>query len=856
MEVPPEMAAPVRAAPPRRYRRGAREQNFEYEAEDDGGPADSVPWGQAWHSFHRLRLLTAEDPRRATPPGFRGELYAPQQTLLHAMLELERRPALRVADPGTPRGWEPTAQTRCARLAERFSFGKTVLALALVLAQPVPPGAEERLEELVTLPFLPAAENGHGNLAPARLAGHSGFDPRGAGFLPELTLRYACFLPLTVVAAAASVITQWEENARRFTTLRFFTVEHVRGLRQLEALYRRGRLGSKAGGKAGHASNTSGDYDLLFVKAGRVTANYIVAGERAPAPAPGQKSRSLFDALAALFEGVPVARLIIDDYDTLKLSGDDGFLPALFTWLISATRRQTTAAYSLHSVDSAVAAPPELGTFLRANLPRHFPVLGAALDDPLNNLFSLRCARAYVDAHLSATAVHFRRVFVAGGRAAAVLRDLEVPEEVLEMVNADAIETAARALGLAASSVTDVIRRVVGDHLKHLQHALRTLARLGLARALHARGVLRLSARVLQHGSDADVRDLDAGEAGEPPEVGKSPEAGSPAALGVVPGASTPHDVPASRAELDALERWACERRDKHGQALARMRDNIREKCCQCCTVPFGASEAAYILTGCCQILICELCVMRPAPRAAGRAVPDTSTRQCFITRCPNCARPLDLHSGFVRVGADLDLAAALEDGAVLAAARSDAADADVNTAAAQADALPPLELDAALPDNPKLRALVQLLTDQPVACLRDVPVVPYIQGLLAGRRDAPWPADKRKKFLVFTVHPESTRHIAAALTAAAVPFRALQGNRTQKDAAVRALHAEVDVLLVTAPKDCGGLDLPLLSHVVFYHRVLDRNVEAQAAARGQRLQREHNLEVVALLNEAEAVGL
>jgi hypothetical protein len=42
----------------------------------------------------------------------------------------------------------------------------------------------------------------------------------------------------------------------------------------------------------------------------------------------------------------------------------------------------------------------------------------------------------------------------------------------------------------------------------------------------------------------------------------------------------------------------------------------------------------------------------------------------------------------------------------------------------------------------------------------------------------------------------------------------------------------------------------------VFYHHILDRNVEVQVAARGQRLGRMGNLEIITLINEAEAERL
>ena len=822
---------PPMAEPFRRHRRGVRDDAFDREAEG-AVPTDGKPWAQGPHSLYTPRLLTVDDPRAPNPPGFKGDLYAPQATLLHAMLELERRPVLEVE--GCPPDWGSTIQGRCARISERFSFGKTVMSLALICAQRVP----RRLPEgapVITYPLL-GKHVLSANRACIVSTPHGGgnYDPASTSFLPEIDVRYSRFLPLTVVVAAANVISQWEENTRRFTDLRYFIVENVRSLREFEEMYRRGQVA---------------DYDLLFVKAGRVTTSFVVAGE--PKPREAAKNRSLFEAIARVLEGVPVARLLVDDFDTLKLGSDDCFFPALFTWLISATRRQTTAKSVQHGGDT-------LEDFLRANMVTAFPVLGAALDDILNKVFSLHCAPEYVDAHINSTAIGFRRIFVAGGRAAEILRQLDVAEEVVEMVNADAVDTAARALNIEAHSIGEVIHRVVGGHLEKLRHAVRALARVARAReALAARRGPPETDRELIKELRAALKD------GTDAEAAK--------ALAAVSGGGK--DVLAS---LASLEEWAQEQKAKNGTTLGRMRDNIRQGDCQVCQVPFsedadpavGAGEppertAAYVLAGCCQIIVCEHCITKKGPNGRGIIIP----------RCPNCARPLNVKKGLVRVGAELDLDAALNDESLL----QEEGDIPPNPAADPGEKAllqPPAPVPAAGPapaaepapaapvdpiaalDNTKLRALLQLVTGRPVDCLRDVATGPYVAGLLAGRRNSAWPPGKPKKFLVFTVHAESTRLLHDTLTRFAVPHCVLSGTRAQKDEAVRCIREDVGIMLVTAPKDCGGLNLPFLSHIVFYHRILDRNVEAQVAARGQRLGREHNLEVLTIVNEAEADGL
>jgi hypothetical protein len=815
-------------APVRRYRRGIRAGAMELEAPGIN-PNDGVSWGMATHALHTSRLLTVDDPRAEAPAGFKGTLFAPQATMLAAMLAFERRPVLTVTDQRFGRDWRTTLQTNKGRINAAPSFGKTVLTLALVCAQKLP-GRLPELAPLTVLPIMPSHVSD--NRVGVDTAPGIGLMPqRGCiNFMPEVTVRYSRFLPLTIVAAATNVITQWEKECARFTDKKYFTIEHVRSLREFETMYREGR---------------AADLDMLFVKAGRVTTSFVVEGE--PKREKGGKNRSLFEALARILEGVPVARLIIDDYDTLKLGNDDCFVPALFTWLISATRRQTNSRAILRTGHASV------GEFFRANAVTEFPILGSALDDVLNKVCTLNCAPDYVAAHISSTTVSFRRIYVRGGQAARMMRDLEVPAEVIEMVNANAIGTAAQTLGLEARSIEDIIHRVLGSHRDKLRHAVTTLARIAAAR-------VSLKAKKGAEKNSDRIKDL---------RVALKDEDDESVATHIEMMAGWSASVETS---LASLEEWATGEQKKHSTMLNRMRDNIRERQCQCCTVPFSNDAAdgeeptaAYVLAGCCQIILCEHCVKR---RDGGRA--------SFITRCTMCAREIKLPNGLVRVGAEVDLEAALSDETLQPAPLQAPPQAPVAAVEAAATAPAPAEpnkVEEAAPaviaapvappqpvdqldafHDPKLKALVQFIRGvAAIDCLRNETVLPYVGGLLAGRRDVPWPAGKQTKILVFTMHGESTAMLHQRFNDLNIRHCILRGTRVQKDEAIRCLREDVHVMLVTAAKDCGGINLPFLSHIVFYHKVLDHNVETQVAARGQRLGRDHNFEVVTILNEEEA---
>jgi len=820
-----------------------------------------VPWAAAAHRACAVRELCEDDPRAPTPPGFRGELYLPQQTMLAAAVALARDPRLQLRN-----GF--VVETAGARIAAQFSFGKTVLMLAVECALRAGGGAGDGAG---------GAGDGAGGGAPraptigllspmiGSACPSSAAAPSDSYFIPTATLLCDAPLPFTVVAAAANVISQWEANAAQFTHLRTFTVENVHTLRAFAARFR---------------ANRAADVDLLFVKAGRVTATFVVAGEAAPPPARG---RSMFEALARVLDGELVARLVIDDYDTLKLGGDDCFLPAAFTWLVSATRRTTQAR------TGPVSGGPPAADFLAANAPDRLPVLSAALDDVLNGSCTLRCAAHYVADHINSLQVAFRRVVVRGGRAGDILRDLDLGADIVEMVHADAVGTAAAALGIAAASVGDIVQRVVGAHLGHLRAAARTRARIARVRAGNLAAavpalVLALAAvpaPAAGVSASAGTGTPPAGTPAAPPAAAPpAPPAGAPPAptqaldprtLGGLKKAlrdGTEEEFVAcwtanlaSAATCDTalaeLETAAAEVTEKYGKTLSRMRDNIREGYCQVCTVPFASSdssapaeesEAAYVLAGCCQIIVCENCVTKSVGGAGLRR---------FIDRCPNCAvdvRP----TGLIRVGAELDLEAALGDDALAtepaapAAAGGATAEEAAPPAGAALAAAPPAEIA-----NAKLRALVQFLKQEPLECLSDEAVPPFIHGLLAGARSAPLPAAAPRRVLVFAMHPETTRQIEFAFGVSGIAYGVLRGGRAQKDAAVEALRAAPagGVLLVTAAKDCAGIHMPWLTHIVFYHRVADRHIEAQVAARGQRLGRTHDLSVVLIANEGEVRG-
>jgi hypothetical protein len=776
--------------------------------------AAPTTWIYQTHHVFGTKTLTAEDPRAPRPEGFLGELWAPQATLLAHMLALEDRPVVRVGVPedhaDTLGESGPLLQFRSGRIAAEFSFGKTVLCVALACASPCPRAFPTPLN------FLTMEAGSNKNRLAVSKYGSSRnyvFKEQGRGVMPTMTLRYQRLIRATLVVAAPSVISQWEDCIRTFAPhLSFFTIENVKTLRQFHALFQTPEMDG---------------INLVFLKAGKVTTTFTVEGE----PKIETRQRALTKALYMATEGRVWGRMIVDDFDTIRLASEDLFLPALFTWVISATCRSTM-------IRQSITAAPTVEEFVRQNCT--LPILGAACDDLFDNVLKLHCDEQYVHDHINTTTVAYRRLVVEGGNAVGILQDLGVPDDIVEMAAAGAVETAAERLDIKVANVGELIERVLAARTEKYRKAVRTLDRVARAREAATQSALPRNGNGSMKAIRKSLKDDD-------------DEAALERTLALI-GRPGPLFTNAMR----TLEEWALKERDEHGGRLQRMRENVRQGQCQGCMVPIDEDGESYIVN-CCQIVICGYCTI----------VGDRGRRH-YINRCPNCAAAVDPKRHLIYVGADLELESALTDEALMQGAE---AEPEPEPAAPEPEAKEaPAEEEeengdgrnyAAWDGEPRLRALLQLINGDAIQAVSNGPVPAIVQGLLEGRRAVPVPGDVPHKYLIFAMHAESARQIAAGLEAMGINYALLRGTRQKKDEAVRRFKSRedyadahggsVDILIATSSRDCAGLHLPEVTRLVLYHHHVDKHIAEQAVGRAQRVGREYSLEVIEILNEGEA---
>jgi hypothetical protein len=817
----------------------------------------SPSWVDSNHVLYDTKLLSKFDKKYIfyTNEFFKGILYDPQATLLAAMIDLENKQCLNIMDGSNSNlaaasletaALAPSyvAHTRSGVLSVKFSFGKTVLALALICAQKIPLN-KEIIYPLSVIQSSSEIDNRN------RMNVITDQDPIGRnnyftplsnwGFFPEIELYEDNmeFIPISIVAAATSIITQWENNIKQFTNLRYFIIDNVHSLKKFEILINNSNIKN---------------YDIILIKIGHVTHTYRTVNEIAN-NIHFTTNRTIFSAIISILKGKKISRFIIDDFDVIKLTGNDYLINACFTWFISATRRQSSI--KLGPVRGNKSIEQYLLNALEA------PAITYTSDDVLNKAFNIRCDPEYINEHINTTNVIFRKIVVKGS-STKIFQNLNIAPEIIEMINADAVGLAAQSLGLEVNTIGDLIRSITGNHISEMKYSLKILNRieqalqicqidsLDVADAIDVVDVTDVIDDINIDAVNTDAINIDTINAG----TINTNKYNSIQKIILHTGDEDFHEFICGRSnyvdiknneiniksanssnvlKLTNLKIRITAQYEKNVMVLNRMRDNIREGYCQCCTLPFE-ENCAYVLGNCCQIIICEECITVGANKS-----------KTFIKKCPNCAAELTYGAnrninGLIKVGNSVNLEDALADDIVLTIDESISPHKEDDSIASASIA------------NLKIRALLQLLrssnkiTDN--YCISDNIIAPTISGLLVGKIDIPHTG--RNKYLIFSLLTETTHFLHNELSKHNVEHLVLQGNKTQKNNIIESFKNNIDILLITATNDCAGLHLPFVSHIIFYHKIIDHNIESQIAARGQRLGRIANLEIIYLLYQYE----
>jgi hypothetical protein len=331
--------------------------------------------------------------------------------------------------------------TRVGVLSEPFGSGKTFIVMGLVAYSPIP----EQYKEIYYMPFEIHTDPIH-HREDSICNRISRICPTSAGILVKRTARR--IIKPTIVFCGTSVALQWANAIEKFSNFKYLLIVHVSGVIKLNKLL--------------EDSDTSelDSYDFIIVKNGVITGVFDYKGYHEFRNK--KKTRYIFNIISNITRNNNCiwSRLIIDDFDTINLPTNCGLVSSIFTWVVSGSKQPVKlSSISYHS-----------GTTLTKVLDySDYNFTSICHDRALWHTFNVSCSKKFTEECINLGIPKFYLYsFINKNDKTIKLIDSLGTHDIVEMLNGDAIETAAEAAGIKYTSVIDIFATILGkNHIEY-----------------------------------------------------------------------------------------------------------------------------------------------------------------------------------------------------------------------------------------------------------------------------------------------------------------------------------------------------------------------------------------------------
>ena len=541
-----------------------------------------------------------------------------------------------------------------------------------------------------------------------------------------------------LIVVGSSVMNQWENAIRDTTPLKVMKIGNIHDLKKFQEFYNTGKLRA---------------FDIILLKNGTVTGSFVLPGED---PASVGDYRSLISTVAKITRGSCWSRVIYDDFDTIKIPPGSAAIDALFTIYVSATTKTPPVIKG-----SAIT----YGSLIEAFNARPIPLAYVTADTNLFTTFNIRNNAEFTEKSTNIPIVKkFRYVYANPDdnyiRLLGAMGE-EDANNVMEMLNGDAIATAAEAMGIKSGSAADIFKRMLDKKYERFmndQYVLETIEKTKI-----------------------EMDALDEHPEGKRHTGAELDAIRSSIAKKIVPNCKF-YSLPLEQT-LDEMEHEYTLAKEQDGLAINRVIDNIKEGTCQVCALPLTSMDA--FIVRCCGLIVCDVCGIKGNQIQKRYDYKTKSNTICGA--CANCKAVVYPQTDLIFVDRNFDMAALMQ------------AKGDEKPAEPVAEIVEVVEEGPKKPEikNPKLKALLQLINGE-VPENREV-VTGKIKHLLEGRVDIPQPAGIEKKLLVFAGFNETLNTIENFLVEHNVKFLRLGGNFNEMAATVKKLRTYGTVLLINS---------------------------------------------------------
>jgi len=621
----------------------------------------------------------------------------------------------------------------------------------------------------------------------------------------------------TMIVVADTVFDQWCEIIRDNTEFKFLAVGNDDDLINL-ANYRRDR--------------SLNDYEIIIVKnfiVDKTTANRI-------------KFHGLvytLDIIGEMFSRDVISRLMVDDFDFIGTSDATLMVPALFTWIISATTNQNKQHFAKYETVRKTGQRYTIYEAISQSMSRA-PKFHAVHNNAakLKTIIGISCDEAFIHNSMDVAGIHYYQYSLEHPSHRFIQAIDTVDKDLAELLNSDAIATAANKVGISATSISDIFERLLKGHVENYKHCLHVEAYIVTINELYD--------ALPEWFDDINVTALPTAALIEKWVENLNKPGPKSWVIKYIKGKH--ESIAAAKAKVVStlgVTKSECRR------AFQRVQDNLRHGECPITSEDLSSTSGIFIAK-CCGLVVAQ------------EALPilfRVGTYHYGAHTCPNCRSNIKVKDFIYIAGDNVGFEQLLDESAITQSLLAD--QSEPSTASAVST---PAKKVTDKSIGPKFECLLGILQGHEPAGRIDQTGRWRIDGVMDGfyygqsagsinaiKGSAPI---NQNKVIIFAYHEETVTKVKQTLTNAGLHYEILSAKTAadqQKRFALPNTKAKaINILIIRGPNECAGLNLQMATKVIYMHMPNNDSVEKQLAARAMRHGRKFDLDIYYILYNHE----
>ena len=688
-------------------------------------------------------LLDENYEKIDTVPGLKTTLFPHQKTIVKAMIDLETYNSVKIET--SYNSYE--CNTSAGILSEAVGSGKTIDILSVILLQ----------KTLIAKPCI----------SELKLYEYSNKNTNKTIFSSIVKKTYNNIIKPTIIFASVSVVNQWVNAINTFTSLKYFTVSDIKSLQHL--------INKMVDG-------TINLYDIIVVKSGKVTRPVIFPTWIRSDDVCLYKSSIHIYSIIANMRSFCWNRIIIDDFDTIKIPNNAGCINGIFTWYISSTQKITP----YRSLTSKFKTTSEM--LLHSNYNCCNIINNNILSDCLNirndSQFVMQTANISSPNFYAYVFPNYNNMYIG---LLGLINDDE-SKEIMEMLNGDAIETAAELIGIKNITAADIFQNMLGKQYTKYKKSIEVLSFIDQVEKLK------------------DTR-LPMSENPDESDTYKKTD--------LFIKRPIVYNYPNIKHILDSTYEEYTDIKKKTGISIDRVKNNIKNGECAICSNDLNDCDEDTLILKCCGNIVCGICCF-------GTIFPKKSK----TGRCSNCRSEINW-SNLIYLNSSFDLSTVVNE---------------------QIDNVNDEKSNNK--NRNKMNAIIEIITGKSPVEKKKIDI--NINNLMKGTHVLPESDYRKVLIFANFDETLKNIEEALLNENIEFMRLGGNHSKINKLVELFTNCKKSCVMIINSMKHCAGLNLQTTTDLIFAHKIIDSNVETQVIGRGHRLGRSTSLNIHYLMYENE----